>query len=195
MRFLLRALKIICFLFSIFILSGCALLLLNENLSFGYYVSPSESFRCKLPGGAYSTQLNITDRSNSNGETVTFKLDTGLLWRVDHLRLGHHKLASLDNTANKREQLEEAKIIYFKHHLEPSVDIAEIKWEQFRKTNETEVLVTYTYFKWEKAEETRELLFSIDGEYLNVLHYAQNVSSKLQNITSGSLGLYKSCQF
>lgn len=195
MRFLHCALKIIYLAFYVFTISSCALLLLNGHLSHGYYVSPSESFKCKLPGGAFSTQLKITDRSNAIGETVTFKLDAGLLWRVDHLRLGHHKLASLDKIADKREQLEKVKINYFKHHLDSNLDIVEINWEQYKRVNDREVLITNTYLKWDASEETRELLFSINGDYLNVLHYTQNVSSKLQNITSGVLGLYKSCEF
>ena len=175
--------------------TSCALLLLNGHLSHGYYVSPQESFKCKLPGGVLSRQLKITDRSNDIGETVTFTLNAGLLWRVDHLRLGQHKLASLDNIADRREQLDKAKINYFKFHLQTSLDIAEVNWEQFKSVDNTEVLIVNTYLKWDSSEETRELLSSVDGDYLNVLHYAQNVSSNLKNITSGSLGLYKSCEF
>lgn len=175
--------------------SSCAFLLLNGHLSHGYYVSPSESFKCKLPGGALSGQLKITDRSNSISETVTFKLEPGLLWRIDHLHLGHHKLANLGGSTNKRGQLEAAKSNYFKNHLLSNLDIAEIKSEQYKQVNETEILMVYAYLKWDKAEDNRELLFSIDGDYLNVLHYAQNISSNLQIFTSGATGLYKSCQF
>lgn len=195
MRFLFCASKIFCLTFFIFTISSCALLLLNGHLSHGYYVSPSESFKCKLPGGAFSTQLKISDRSNSIGETVTFKLDTGLLWRVDHLHLDHHKLANLSGLKNRREQLEQAKLNYIKYHLETNVDIVEINWEQYKRVNEIEVLIANMYIQWDASEETRELLFSIDDNYLNVLHYAQNISSVSQNITSGSLGLYKSCEF
>ena len=53
-------------------LTSCVVLLLNGHLSHGYYVSPSESFKCKLPGGAFCRQLKITDSSNAIGETVTF---------------------------------------------------------------------------------------------------------------------------
>jgi len=195
MHFLLSALKYFCLTFCIFTISSCVLLLLNGHLSHGYYISPSESFKCKLPGGAFSTQLKISDRSNSIGETVTFKLDTGLLWRVDHLHLDHHKLANLSGLKSRREQLEQAKLNYFKHHLQHNVDIAEINWEQYKRVNEIEILIAHTYLKWDKSEETRELLFSIDGQYLNVIHYSQNISSELQNITSGAFGLYKSCKF
>ena len=195
MCFLHCALKFFYLAFFVFTIPSCALLLLNGHLSHGYYVSPSESFKCKLPGGAFSTQLKISDRRNSIGETVTFKLDSGLLWRVDHLRLDQHKLAKLNGLKSKRKQLDEAKLNYFKYHLHPNVDITEINWEQFKRVNETEVLIAHTYLKWDKLEENRELLFSINGDYLNVLHYAQNISTELQNITSGSLGLYKSCEF
>ena len=195
MCFLHCALKFFYLAFFVFTIPSCALLLLNGHLSHGYYVSPSESFKCKLPGGAFSTQLNISDRSNSIGETVTFKLDTGLLWRVDHLHLNDHKLANLSGLKNRREQLEQAKLNYIKFHLETNIDIVEINWEQFKRVNETEVLIAHTYLKWDKLEEKRELLFSINGDYLNVVHYAQNISTELQNITSGSLGLYKSCEF
>ena len=195
MLFLHCVLKFFYLAFCVFTISCCALLLLNGHLSHGYYVSPSETFKCKLPGGAFSRQLNISDRHNSMGETVTFKLDTGLLWRVDHLHLNDHKLANLSGLRNRREQLEQAKLNYIKFHLETNIDIVEINWEQYKRVNETEVLIAHTYLKWDKLEENRELLFSINGDYLNVLHYAQNISTKLQNITSGSLGLYKSCEF
>ncbi len=95
-------------------LTSCVVLLLNGHLSHGYYVSPSESFKCKLPGGAFSRQLKITDRSNAIGETVTFKLEPGLLWRIDHLHLVHHELANFDSLTNRREQLEVVKFNYFK---------------------------------------------------------------------------------
>ena len=175
--------------------ASCALLLLNGHFSHGYYISPSETFKCKLPGGAFSTQLKVSDRSSAIGETVTFKLRPGLLWRVDHLHLNHHKLAKLNKLMIRRVQLEEAKENYFKHHLLPNVDIAEIRFEYYKRVKETDVLIVHTYLKWDASEEDRELLFSIDGNYLNVLHYAQNISDELKNITSGSFGLYKSCQF
>ncbi|MCZ6564621.1 MAG: hypothetical protein O6852_00575 [Gammaproteobacteria bacterium] len=176
-------------------LTSCVVLLLNGHLSHGYYVSPSESFKCKLPGGAFSRQLKITDRSNAIGETVTFKLEPGLLWRIDHLHLVHHELANFDSLTNRREQLEVVKFNYFKNHLLSNLEIAEIKSEQYKQINEVEVLIVYAYLQWDNAEDNRELLFSIDGDYLNVLHYAQNISENLQTITSGVTGLYKSCQF
>ncbi len=176
-------------------LTSCVVLLLNGHLSHGYYVSPSESFKCKLPGGAFSRQLKITDRSNAIGETVTFKLEPGLLWRIDHLHLVHHELANFDSLTNRREQLEVVKSTYFKNHLLSNLEIAEIKSEQYKQINEVEVLIVYAYLQWDNAEDNRELLFSIDGDYLNVLHYAQNISENLQTITSGVTGLYKSCQF
>lgn len=176
-------------------LTSCVVLLLNGHLSHGYYVSPSESFKCKLPGGAFSRQLKITDRSNAIGETVTFKLEPGLLWRIDHLHLVHHELANFDSLTNRREQLEVVKSNYFKNYLLSNLEIAEIKSEQYKQINEVEVLIVYAYLQWDNAEDNRELLFSIDGDYLNVLHYAQNISENLQTITSGVTGLYKSCQF
>jgi len=176
-------------------LTSCVVLLLNGHLSHGYYVSPSESFKCKLPGGAFSRQLKITDRSNAIGETVTFKLEPGLLWRIDHLHLVHHELANFDSLTNRREQLEVVKFNYFKNHLLSNLEIAEIKSEQYKQINEVEVLIVYAYLQWDNAEDNRELLFSLDGDYLNVLHYAQNISENLQTITSGVTGLYKSCQF
>ena len=176
-------------------LTSCVVLLLNGHLSHGYYVSPSESFKCKLPGGAFSRQLKITDRSNAIVETVTFKLEPGLLWRIDHLHLVHHELANFDSLTNRREQLEVVKFNYFKNHLLSNLEIAEIKSEQYKQINEVEVLIVYAYLQWDNAEDNRELLFSIDGDYLNVLHYAQNISENLQTITSGVTGLYKSCQF
>jgi hypothetical protein len=139
-----------------------------------------QSFKCKLPGGAFSRQLKITDSSNAIGETVTFKLEPGLLWRIDHLHLVHHELANFDSLTNRREQLEVVKSTYFKNHLLSNLEIAEIKSEQYKQINEVEVLIVYAYLQWDNAEDNRELLFSIDGDYLNVLHYAQNISENLQ---------------
>jgi len=180
-------------------LSGCVALLLNGHLSFNHYEAKSETFKCKLPGGALSSRLDVTDRSNAIGETVTFSLDLGLLWRIDHLLIGKHNLAMIDKTSsspeNKRKQLDLAKESYISSYLEQNTDSVEIKWEQFIAANDVEVLLTNAYVKWEDREEVRELLFSIDGDYLNIIHYAQNVSSELQTFTTGAKGFYKSCQF
>jgi len=180
-------------------LSGCVALLLNGHLSFNHYEAKSETFKCKLPGGALSSRLDVTDRSNAIGETVTFSLDLGLLWRIDHLLIGKHNLAMIDKTSsspeNKRKQLDLAKESYISSYLEQNTDSVEIKWEQFIAANDVEVLLANVYMKWEDREEVRELLFSIDGDYLNIIHYAQNVSSELQTFTTGAKGFYKSCQF
>ncbi len=180
-------------------ISGCVALLLNGHLSFNHYEAKSGTFKCKLPGGALSSRLYVTDRSNDIGETATFSLDIGLLWRIDHLLIGKHKLAMLDNSSInlelRRKQLDLAKENYISNYLAKSTDRVEIKWEQFTAVNDVEVLLTNTYVKWEDKEEIRELLFSMDGEYLNVIHYAQNVSSELQTFTTGAKGFYKSCQF
>ncbi len=184
---------------SLFSISGCVALLLNGHLSFSHYEAKSGTFKCKLPGGALSSRLEVTDRSNDIGETVTFNLDIGLLWRIDHLLIGEHKLAMLDKSSisleDRREQLDIAKERYIKDYLAKSTDRVEVKWEQFIAVNNVDVLLINTYVKWEDKEEIRELLFSIDEDYLNVVHHAQNVSSELQTFTTGAKGFYKSCQF
>jgi hypothetical protein len=177
------------------VLSGCVALLLNGHLSFDHYEAKSGTFKCRLPGGALSTKLKIIDRSNEIGETATFSLDLGLLWRIDHLLIGKHKLAMLENIQDKRQQLEQAKDNYINIYLNENTDLVEVKWESFTTVNNVEVLLANTYIKWNNKEEIRELLFSIDGDYLNVIHYAQNVSDELQSITSGAKGFYKSCTF
>ena len=57
------------------------------------------------------------------------------------------------------------------------------------------MLISYTHLKSDDMEGVRELLFSVDGNYLNVLHHAQNISGNLDKVILGSLGLYKSCEF
>lgn len=195
MRNYLYVAKLFCVIFLSVALGGCVLLLLNGHLSHGYYISPSESFKCKLPGGALSRQLEISDDSNSLGETVIFNLKLGLLWRVDHLKLGHHKLAIMNTTLTERENLDQAKSNYFKYHLEPNLDEVDINLEYYKKINESDVLIVHAYMKWKDKEEKRELLFSIDNDYLNVVHHSQNISSNLQKVTFGSIDMYKSCQF
>ena len=195
MRNYLYVAKSLCLVFVAVNLSSCVLLLLNGHLSHGYYISETESFKCKLPGGVFSRQLKIIDDSNSLGETVIFKLDLGLLWRVDHLKLGEHKVALVDQSLTLRENLDEAKNKYFLYHLIPNLDTVEVNWEHFNKINKSEVLIVHTYMKWDNQEEKRELLFSIDNGYLNVIHHAQNISSNLQKITFGAKDMYKSCQF
>jgi len=175
--------------------SSCALLLLNGHLSRGYYEAKSGTFRCKLPGGALSSKVEVVDRINELGETVTFSLNIGLLWRMDHLRIGKHKLAMLEPTVERRQQLDQAKDHYMSLYLAQHADDVEVEWEQFLFVNDVEVLLTNTYVKWDDKEEKRELLFSIDGNYLNVVHYAQNLSDNLQTFTTGAAGFYKSCQF
>ena len=180
-------------------LNACTLVLLNGNLSFDHYESKTGNFKCKLPGGALSTNLDILDRSNDIGETVTFSLKVGLLWRLDHLLIGKHKLAMLDKTIRspevRRLQLDKAKEDFFKFYLTQVTDYVEVKWEQFDYVNDVEVLIASTYIKWEDEEEVRELLFSIDGDYLNIIHFAQNVSNELKTFTTGAKGFYKSCEF
>jgi len=188
-------LKLTLFPVIIFSIASCALLLLNGHLSRGYYEAKSETFKCKLPGGALSSKVEILDRSNELGETTTFSLNLGLLWRIDHLRLGKHKLAIFDTSVDKRQQLDQAKDNYMSSYLAQHADQVEVEWEQFIVVNDTEVLLTNTYVKWDDKEEKRELLFSIDGEYLNIIHYAQNLSSNLQTFTTGAAGFYKSCSF
>ena len=191
--------KVFLILFIAVFLVGCVALLLSGHLSFSHYESKSGTFKCKLPGGALSSRLEVTDRSNEIGETATFNLDLGLLWRIDHLRIGKHKLAMLDHTVDKPEikrlQLDKAKEDYFNHYLKKNTDNVEVKWEQFDQVDGVEVLVVNTYIKWEDKEEVRELLFSIDGDYLNVVHFAQNLSNELQTFTAGAKGFYKSCEF
>ena len=180
-------------------LSGCVALLLSGHLSFNHYESKSATFKCKLPGGALNGRLQVTDRSNEIGETVTFSLDLGLLWRIDHLRIGKHKLAMLQSGVTtpeaRRVQLDQAKEDYFKLYLAQNTDQVEIQWEQFDLIDHKEILLANTYIKWEDKEEIRELLFSIDGDYLNIIHFAQNLSNDLQTITSGAKGFYKTCEF
>jgi len=190
----------VLFLFAFFIfVSGCAAVLLSGHLSFNHYESKTGTFRCKLPGGALSSKLDVTDRSNDIGETVTFSLNLGLLWRIDHLLIGKHKLAMVNKTVNspevRRLQLDKAKEDYFNLYLSQNTDHVEVKWEQFDYVNDVEVLIASTYIKWEDEEEVRELLFSIDGDYLNIIHFAQNISNDLQTITTGAKGFYKSCSF
>lgn len=175
--------------------SSCTLLLLNGNLGLGFYEAKSATFKCKLPGGALSTTFDVMDRVNELGETVTFTLDIGLLWRIDHLRMGKHMLAIVDTSVDRRQQLDQAKDNYMSLYLAQHADQVEIEWEQFIVVNDTEVLLTNTYVKWDDKEEKRELLFSIDGKYLNIIHYAQNLSSNLQTFTTGAAGFYKSCSF
>ena len=174
---------------------SCTLLLLNGNLSLGIYEAKSATFKCKLPGGALSKSVDVVDRMNDLGETVTFTLDIGLLWRLDHLRVGKHKLAIFETSVDKRLQLDQAKDNYMGLYLTQNADQVEVDWEQYIVVNDVEVLLTSTYVKWDDQEEKRELLFSIDGDYLNVVHYAQNVSSNLQNFTTNATSFYKGCEF
>lgn len=158
-------------------------------------MAESETFKCKLPGGALSSKVEIMDRSNELGETATFSLNIGLLWRIDHLYIGKHKLAILDISADKRQQLDQAKDNYMSLYLAQNADQVEVDWEQFMAVEDVEVLLTNTYINWDGHGEKRELLFSIDGNYLNVVHFAQNMSSNLQTFTTGAVGFYKSCEF
>ena len=182
-------------LFAAMLLSSCALLLLNGRLSLGYYEPKSATFKCKLPGGALSKRVDVLDRINDLGETVTFTLDIGLLWCLDHLRIGKHKLAKFDTAADRRLQLDQAKDKYMGLYLSQHADQVEIEWEQYIIVNDVEVLLTSTYVKWDDQEEKRELLFSIDNDYLNVVHHAQNVSGNLQNFTTNAVSFYKGCEF
>lgn len=171
------------------------LFLLNGQLSHGYYVSPTKAFKCKLPGGVLSRQLHIWDQRSPIGETVTFNLGSRLLWRVEHLRLNPLKLDNLGRIEERRQQLEKGKENYFEHYLLPNLGFAEIKWERYEEVNGKEVLISYTYMKSDGMEGTRELLFSVDGSHLNVLHHAQNISETLEIVIAGSLELYESCEF
>ena len=184
---------LVCISFSL--LSSCVALLLNGHLSFNHYEAKSGTFRCKLPGGALSSKVEVMDRYNELGETVTFSLNLGLLWRLDHLRIGKHKLTAIEASADKRQQLDQAKDNYISLYLAQNADQVEVEWEQFIIVEDAEVLLTNTYVKWDDKEEKRELLFSIDGDYLNIVHYAQNLSSNLQTFTTGATGFYKSCSF
>ncbi len=177
------------------LLSSCVVLLTNGRLSHGHYVSQSETFSCRLPGGVLSRQLDVWDQRGAVGESVTFKLGSRLLWRVDHLHLRQLKLKGLDKVQARREQLERGKEHYFKYYLLPKLGKAEIKWETYKQVDGTEVLISYTHLKSDGMEGVRELLFSVDGNYLNVLHHAQNISGNLDKVILGSLGLYKSCEF
>jgi len=168
---------------------------MNGNLSHGYYQASSETFKCKLPGGALSSSVQVVDRSNDLGETVTFSHEIGLLWRLDHLRIGKHKLAHINTAADRRGQLDQAKDNYMSFYLSQHADQVEVEWEQFLVVEDAEVLLTRTYVKWDEKEEERELLFAIDGEYVNVVHYAQNVSSSLQSFTTSAADFYKDCDF
>lgn len=175
--------------------SSCTLLLLNGNLSLGSYQSKSHTFKCKLPGGALSKKVKVEDRSNELGETVSFSLDIGLLWRIDHLYIGKHKLAMLDISADRRQQLDLAKDNYMSLYLAQHEEKVEVEWEQYIVVDKAELLLANTFVKWGDNQEERELLFSVDGDYLNVIHYAQNVSSNLQSFTTGAVGFYKGCEF
>ncbi len=171
------------------------MLLLNGNLSHGYYEAKSQTFKCKLPGGALSSSVEVVDRMNDLGETVSFSLDLGLLWRLDHLLIGKHKLANIDTTKSRRIQLDQAKDNYMSFYLSQHSDQVEIEWEQYLIVEDSEVLLTSTYVIWEDKEERRELLFSIDGDYVNVIHYAQNMSKRLQSFTTSAAGFYQKCEF
>ncbi len=164
-------------------------------MSLGNYESTSHSFTCKLPGGTLSKKVKVEDRANELGETVNFSLDIGLLWRIDHLAIGKHKLAKFDVSADKRQQLESAKENYINLYLAQHTEKVEVQWEQYVVVNKAELLLIKAYVKWDDIEEERELLFSVDGSHLNVIHYAQNLSSNLQSFTTGAIGFYKGCEF
>ena len=168
---------------------------MNGSLSHGHYHAKSQTFKCKLPGGALSSSVDVLDRMNELGETVTFTLDLGLLWRLDHLLIGEHKLANIDLSQDRRVQLDQAKDNYMSAYLSQHSDKVELEWEQYQIIGDAEVLLTSAFVTWDDQEERRELLFSIDGDYVNVIHYAQNMSSKLQNFTTSAAGFYKSCEF
>ena len=129
------------------------------------------------------------------GGTVTFKLGSRLLWRVDHLHLSRLKLKDLDKTEGRRAQLERGKAHYFRYYLLPNLGSAEIRWERYERADETEVLIAHTHMKSDGMDGIRELLFSVDGDHLNVLHHAQGISENLESIIPGSLALYESCEF
>ena len=129
------------------------------------------------------------------GTSVTFRLGSRLLWRVDHLHLSRLKLEGLDEDKGRRAQLERGKEHYFKYYLLPNLGPAEIKWERYERAGETEVLIAHTYLKSDGMKGIRELLFSVDGNFLNVLHHAQGISENLESIIPGSLALYESCEF
>lgn len=175
--------------------TSCVLLLLNGNLSHGYYEASSQTFKCKLPGGALSSRVEVSDRVNALGETVTFSLDLGLLWRIDHLRLDKHKLATIDTSADRRIQLDQAKENYMNLYLSKHADQVDIDWEQYSIIEDKEVLLVSAYVKWADKQEQRELLFSLDGNYVNVVHFAQNLSTSLQSFTTSAAGFYQNCEF
>lgn len=183
----------------VFALCSCTLFLLNGNLSFNYYESKSGTFKCKLPGGALNSKVEVTDRFNELGETATFSLSLGFLWRIDHLLIGKHKLAMINkipvSLEDRRKQLDIAKEAYISNYLTKNTNKVEVNWEQFTAVDDAEVLLTNIFVSWDDKEEAREVLFSIDGDYLNVIHYSQNVSDELKTITSGAKGFYKSCEF
>ena len=182
-------------LISISCFSSCTLLLLNGNLSLGKYESSRHSFICKLPGGTLSKKVKVEDRSNELGETVIFSLDIGLLWRIDHLAIAKHKLATFDVSADRRQQLDSAKENYINSYLAQHTEKVEVEWEQYIVVNKEELLLIKTFIKWDDIEEEREILFSVDGGYLNIVHYAQNLSNTLQSFTTGAVGFYKGCEF
>ena len=193
-----RIAALTCFLLALVCmatLSSCMLLLTNGRLSHGHYISPSETFRCRLPGGALSRQLHIWDQRSAVGETVTFRLSSRLLWRVDHLHLSQLKLKDLDKVQDRRAQLEKGKEHYFEYYLLPKLGPAQIRWERYERTDDVEVLIVHTHLESDGMVGVRELLFSVDGDYLNVVHHAQSISGNLENFILGSFGLYKSCEF
>ena len=176
-------------------LGSCVIVLLNGHLSHGQYISPSETFKCTLPGGAFSSQLKITDSHNNLGETVTFKLTNDLIWKVDHLIIGKHKIAALEQNLSHRGRLEQAKKNYINYFLKPHLDVVEIKWEQYVGRKNSEVLHISTFLIWGENEEVRDMVFALNNGYLNVLQHSQKFSKKLNKITSNSLDLYNSCVF
>jgi len=186
-------------LFVVLSLCSCTLLLLHGSLSFNYYESKSGTFKCKLPGGALNSKVEVVDNYNDLGETATFTLNLGFLWRIDHLLIGKHKLAMIEKDLtgieDRRAQLDKAKQAYISSYLEKNTNKVEVNWEQFTVVGDVEVLLTNIFVSWDDKEEAREVLFSIDGDYLNVIHYSQNVSKELKTITSGAKGFYKSCEF
>lgn len=58
---------------------SCALWLLNEHLSHGYYEVKSQTFKNKLPSGALCSKAEIMGRSNGLGGITMFVFKIGLL--------------------------------------------------------------------------------------------------------------------
>lgn len=158
------------------------------------YTSPSKSFTCTIPSDYKG--LEITDGSDSNGESVRFQHPYAHIWRIEYFKINGHPSTHIDTSKSTIEQLHQ-----FKNNV-MTLYSANLLMEQLHDKelvlgDRTGYLAIMRYKSPppDTGNEERAFLFFRANNHLAVMQYGHWNLHDLNQIENEVTRFYKLCSF